>query len=101
MEKRFRHEYKYIINSGFYHILRQRLKAAMKPDGNGKDGVYRITSLYFDDVYRSAYNDKALGLDVRKKYRVRYYDLSPDFIRLEVKEKNGELGRNFTFPTGS
>lgn len=91
MEKRFRHEYKYIINSGFYHILRQRLKAAMKPDGNGKDGVYRITSLYFDDVYRSAYNDKALGLDVRKKYRVRYYGLSPEFIRLEVKEKKGEL----------
>lgn len=91
MEKRFRHEYKYIINSGFYHILRQRLKAAMRPDPNGENGVYRITSLYFDDIYRSAYNDKALGLDSRKKYRVRYYDLSPELIRLEVKEKKGDM----------
>ena len=89
--KTYRHELKYIINSGWYQILRQRLKAAMKPDPHGDRGVYRITSLYFDDVFRSAYNDKALGLDVRKKYRIRYYGLSPDFIRLEVKEKKGDM----------
>lgn len=89
--KSYRHELKYIINSGWQRILRQRLKAAMKPDCHGDNGVYRITSLYFDDVFRSAYNDKALGLDVRKKYRIRYYGLSPDFIRLEVKEKKGDM----------
>lgn len=89
--KTYRHELKYIINSGYYQILRRRLKAAMKPDPHGEAGVYRITSLYFDDVFRSAYNDKALGLDVRKKYRIRYYGLSPDFIRLEVKEKKGDM----------
>ena len=89
--KTYRHELKYIINSGWHQILRQRLKAAMKPDPHGDKGVYRITSLYFDDVFRSAYNDKALGLDVRKKYRIRYYGLSPDFIRLEVKEKKGDM----------
>ena len=89
--KTYRHELKYIINSGYHQLLRQRLKAAMKPDVHGDSGVYRITSLYFDDVFRSAYNDKALGLDVRKKYRIRYYGLSPDFIRLEVKEKKGDM----------
>ena len=89
--KTYRHELKYIINSGYHQILRQRLKAAMKPDPHGDSGVYRITSLYFDDVFRTAYNDKALGLDVRKKYRIRYYGLSPDFIRLEVKEKKGDM----------
>ena len=89
--KVYRHELKYIINSGCYHILRQRLKAAMKPDAHGDGGVYRITSLYFDDVFRTAYNDKALGADVRKKYRIRYYGLSDDFIRLEVKEKKGDM----------
>ena len=87
----YRHELKYIINSGCYHILRQRLKAAMRPDVHGDSGVYRITSLYFDDAFRTAYNDKELGLDVRKKYRIRYYGLSPDFIRLEVKEKKGDM----------
>ena len=89
--KRYRHEMKYIINSGYYHILRSRLKAAMRPDPHGDNGVYRITSLYFDDVFRTAYNDKLLGLDVRKKYRIRYYGLSPSVIRLEVKEKKGEM----------
>lgn len=89
--KTYRHELKYIINSGYHQILKQRLKAAMKPDSHGDGGVYRITSLYFDDVFRTAYNDKALGLDVRKKYRIRYYGLSPDFIRLEVKEKKGDM----------
>lgn len=89
--KHYRHEMKYIINSGYYHILRSRLKAAMRPDPHGDNGVYRITSLYFDDVFRTAYNDKLLGLDVRKKYRIRYYSLSPSVIRLEVKEKKGEM----------
>lgn len=89
--KRYRHELKYIINNGYYHILRSRLKAAMKPDPHGENGVYRITSLYFDDIFRTAYNDKLLGLDVRKKYRIRYYGLSPSVIRLEVKEKKGEM----------
>ena len=55
--KSYRHELKYIINTGWHRILRQRLKAAMKPDDHGDSGVYRITSLYFDDVFRSAYND--------------------------------------------
>lgn len=90
-EKKYRHEYKYIIGSGCYHILRARLRAAMKPDSNGENGTYRISSLYFDDVYATAYNDKLMGLDVRKKYRIRFYNLSPDFIRLEVKEKKGDL----------
>lgn len=89
--KTYRHEFKYIINPGWHQVLRQRLKAVMKPDPHGENGVYRITSLYFDDAFRTAYNDKALGLDVRKKYRIRYYGLSPDFIRLEVKEKKGDM----------
>lgn len=89
--KKYRHELKYIINSGYYHILRSRLRSAMKTDPHGENGIYRITSLYFDDVFRTGYNDKLLGLDVRKKYRVRYYNLSPSVIRLEVKEKKGEM----------
>ena len=90
-EKKYRHEYKYVISGGCYHILRGRLKAAMKPDPHGKNGVYRISSLYFDDIYRTAYNDKIMGLDVRKKYRIRFYGLSADYIRLEVKEKKGDM----------
>lgn len=89
--KKYRHELKYIINSGYYHILQSRLKAVLKTDKNGKNGVYRITSLYFDDIYQTAYNDKLLGLNSRKKYRIRFYNFSPDVIKLEVKEKKGDL----------
>ncbi len=90
-EKRYRHEYKYIIGKGGYHILRGRLKAAMKPDPHGENGTYRISSLYFDDVYATAYNDKLMGLDVRKKYRIRFYNQSSELMRLELKEKKGDL----------
>lgn len=89
--KKYRHELKYIINSGFREIVRQRAKALMKPDKHGSSGTYRITSLYLDDMYESAYNDKVMGLDERKKYRIRFYNLSPDFIRLELKEKKGAM----------
>lgn len=97
-EKKYRHEYKYIIGKGSYHILRGRLKAAMKPDPHGENGTYRISSLYFDDVYATAYNDKLMGLDVRKKYRIRFYNQSSDFIRLELKEKKGDLVRKRSVP---
>src|SRR5574344_1640622 len=87
----YRHELKYLINPGYYTVLRQRLRAAMIPDRNGSDGQYRITSLYFDDVYRSAYNDKLLGAQSRKKHRIRIYNGSPDRISLELKTKEGEF----------
>lgn len=89
--KKYRHELKYIINCGYYEILRQRLRAALRPDIHGEKGVYRITSLYLDDVFHTAYNDKISGLDVRKKYRLRYYDMSDSVIKLEVKEKKGDF----------
>lgn len=89
--KKYRHEFKYMLNKGWYEIIRQRAKAVMKPDAHGNNGVYRITSLYLDDVFDSAYNDKLMGLDVRKKYRIRFYGLSPELIRLEIKDKKGEM----------
>lgn len=63
----------------------------MKPDINGSDGEYKITSLYFDDIYLSAYNDKLLGLSHRRKFRIRIYNDSPDRILLECKYKEREL----------
>ena len=89
---RYRHEIKYRINGGTYHILRQRLKSVMQPDGHAKNGMYRVTSLYFDDIYGTAYKDKVNGALNRKKYRIRAYDLSPDVIHLEEKIKNDNVG---------
>ncbi len=88
----YRHEIKYRINGGTYHILRGRFGAVMKHDEHAEQGLYRVTSLYFDDVYRSAYKDKLNGALKRKKYRVRAYGLDPGLIRLEEKVKHNNVG---------
>lgn len=88
----YRHEVKYRISRGSYEILRGRLKAAMRPDPHAANGQYRVTSLYFDDVYRTAYRDKMNGILSRKKFRIRTYDLDPSMIRLEEKCKDGDVG---------
>lgn len=86
-----RHEHKFVINPGVYQILRSRLRAVMRPDANGKDGVYSITSLYFDDVFKSAYQDKLAGDSERRKYRIRLYNHDASHIKLEAKHKDGEF----------
>lgn len=88
----YRHELKYYINSGVYAILRGRLETVMKRDGNAPNGNYRVTSLYFDNIYESAYRDKQSGTMNRKKFRIRTYDMSKDKIRLEEKIKDDDVG---------
>lgn len=91
-KKHYRHENKYYINPGTYMVLRQRLKAAMSSDSHaGENGEYRITSLYFDDIYRTAYNDKISGVGQRKKYRIRVYGQNENVIKLEEKMKDGDF----------
>lgn len=86
--RRLRHELKYIIDEGTYRILLARLKPLMYPDTNSTNGEYRVTSLYFDDIYGSGYNDKISGMATRRKFRIRSYNLNPSRIMLEAKHKD-------------
>jgi hypothetical protein len=87
-----RHENKYTLPLGVCEILKNRCAAVMKRDENSQeDGGYRVTSLYFDDVYKTAYKDKLGGFLQRKKFRIRAYNLSPGRISLEGKYKEGEF----------
>lgn len=88
---RLRHEIKYYINDSVYHTLRSRLRTVAGADPNMKaeDG-YLISSLYFDDVYHSAMNEKQAGICFRKKYRLRCYNREDIRINLECKRKYGE-----------
>lgn len=88
----YRHELKYYINSGIYAILKGRLDAVLKKDVNAPDGIYRVTSLYFDNIYNTAYRDKLSGSMNRKKFRIRTYNLDKDKIRLEEKIKDDNVG---------
>jgi len=86
-----RHEFKYVIPENAYLAVKSRIRAVMGEDIHGSaDGLYRVTSLYFDDVYRSAYNDKVAGFDRRRKFRVRAYNLDPATLHLEIKGREGE-----------
>ncbi len=86
-----RHELKYIIDRKTYVLLKSRLTPVMErdPHSKGNEGGYRVTSLYFDNIYRSAYFDKMGGTESRRKFRIRSYDLNPERISLEVKHKEG------------
>jgi len=89
--KKLRHELKYIINYGEYQCLKSRLNAAMASDAHTAGGGEHIRSLYFDDVFHSAFSEKTSGIELRKKYRIRIYNQSEKLIKLECKQKFGSL----------
>lgn len=84
---KFRHELKYLINYGDAKLLKQRLLGVLTPDEHAENGKYSIRSLYFDDYFDKAYNEKLAGVTNRKKYRIRLYNRDDGFIRLECKIK--------------
>ena len=89
-----RHELKFIISETDARLLKLRLKHIMEPDPHtGPTGRYTIRSLYFDDFSHSAFFEKADGICLRSKYRLRIYNQSMDTIKLEKKEKLGNLTR--------
>ena len=88
--KTYRHEQKYLLFEPQYAQLRPVLAALLARDRHaGPSGEYMIRSLYFDDVYNTAYNDKDSGVYARKKYRVRIYNCKDSVIQLECKYKQG------------
>lgn len=94
MNSGYRHEYKYLISAADAKLLKLRLKHIMQPDPHtGPSGRYTIRSLYFDDLAHNAYYEKADGICLRSKYRIRIYNYTLKSIKLEKKEKLGNLTR--------
>lgn len=89
----FRQEWKHEISPGDLPALRGRLRAAMRPDPHGKGGTYRIRSLYFDTPTDRALREKNDGVNLREKFRLRYYDDGLSLIHLEKKSKINGLCR--------
>lgn len=88
----FRHEWKHILNYADYQILRRRLRAVMKPDQHtDENGEYQIRSLYFDNLEDKALREKLDGVNIREKFRIRYYNNDLSFLQLEKKSKIGGL----------
>ena len=96
----FRYENKYFISTAGYLQLKSRLQAGMAKDAHvlHEDGNYFIRSLYFDDYLQSGLTDKVDGIEKREKFRIRFYDLDDSFIRLESKQKIGQMTKKLSAP---
>ena len=84
---KYRHEWKHEINYADMLTLRTRLSAVMKRDEHAIGGIYQIRSLYFDNLSDKALREKIDGINIREKFRIRYYNGDTSFIVLEKKSK--------------
>ncbi len=92
MEAIYRHEWKHIINAADKIAIRQRMRAVAHTDKNATDGRYVIRSLYFDNLADKALREKLDGVNLREKFRIRYYNGDTEHIFLEKKSKKNGLG---------
>ena len=89
---KWRHEYKYIINSIQESLLKVRIDGVLSKDPYvNEDGKYIIRSLYFDDYEDTCLEENTSGIDPRSKIRVRYYNSDTGYIQLEKKIKSHGL----------
>lgn len=83
-----RHEYKYFCSSMQIQIIKSRLQCFMRLDSHAAvNGSYHVRSLYFDDVFHTAYYANENGTEPREKFRIRIYDQNAANIFLEKKQK--------------
>lgn len=98
MALQYRHELKHEISYADLLAIRQRLRAIAETDPHAVNGSYRIRSLYFDSPGDKALREKIDGVNLREKFRIRYYNNDCSVIRLEKKSKRGGLGTKFSAP---
>lgn len=60
-----------------------------------------MRSLYFDNAADTILREKLDGVNVREKFRLRYYNGDPTFLRLEKKSKINGLCLKQTAPLSS
>ena len=76
--------------------IRQRLRAVAESDPHAENGRYLIRSLYFDNLSDKALREKIDGVNLREKFRIRYYNGDPSVIHLEKKSKRAGLGTKYS-----
>ena len=95
-DKHYRHEVKHEITRSDLIAIRQGLRAVARPDPHAADGRYFIRSLYFDNIYDKALREKIDGVNMREKFRIRYYNRNTSIIHLEKKSKVKGLGTKYS-----
>lgn len=92
----YRHEWKHELNYADLLAIRSRLRSVMMPDPHAVNGAYHIRSLYFDNLYDKSLREKIDGVNMREKFRIRYYNHDPSLIHLEKKSKVSGLGTKYS-----
>ena len=57
--ERYRNEWKYLIDNAQKELICKRLSPYLQLDKHARNGGYMIRSLYFDDYYKSAYEENS------------------------------------------
>lgn len=84
----YRYELKYIINN---NSINEYLKLILiNANAKKKYDKRIVNSIYFDDINFTNANDNLIGLSLRKKFRLRWYNNS-DKLFFETKIKKNRL----------
>ena len=89
MNRVFREEKKYLISLPEALQACHRLAQVMHEDPHNGISGYPVRSLYFDTLDDRDFREKAAGVELRRKLRLRCYDPAADFAMLEMKQKQG------------
>ena len=85
---RGRYELKFLVGPEAKRRILASVSEGIEPDTHGQQGVYRVTSLYFDTTDRLAFHEKLDGVPIRHKLRLRYYGEKPESVFMEVKSRH-------------
>ncbi|MET3576912.1 polyphosphate polymerase domain-containing protein [Bhargavaea ullalensis] len=88
-----RRELKYLITVDQYRRLVLRAGGRLRPDKNGENGRYTVSTLYFDNDESRIYYEVKNRLRFRQKLRLRVYDIPGRDGKafFETKQKNGAI----------
>lgn len=84
-----RFELKYVMRTEVADDFVSQIAEHLTLDSNaGDDGIYRVSSVYYDSRSYACYWEKIDGLKTRRKLRVRrYLDGKDDLASLEIKQR--------------
>ena len=84
--ERYRHEIKFICSEREMVILEGKIRLICRKDSHiGEAPAYHVRSMYFDTPDNACLYENESGVDNRHKYRIRIYNFSNEFIKLERK----------------
>ncbi len=90
MRQVLRQEKKYLLNQLEYKQYSNLFERVLPGDEHNSSNGYIVRSLYFDTIDNKDFHEKEMGIEIRRKVRLRVYDPNDNFAMLEIKQKQGD-----------